>query len=111
MIFVKEGRRLSGFLRWPGASEEGFTRGMSGQFTILLKMMIKGVSSKGHNTPHRLRGNSKALSDHQLQEAEAPGASEEDLAINREESFAYSAVRTKAILPGCARLLFRSKRK
>jgi hypothetical protein len=38
-------------------------------------------------------------------------ASEEDLAINREESFAYSAVRTKAILPGCATLLFKSKRK
>jgi hypothetical protein len=33
------------------------------------------------------------------------------LAINQEESFAYSAVRTKDILPGCAMLLFRSKRK
>ena len=84
---------------------------MSGQFTILLKMMIKGVSSKDNNIPHRLRGNSKALSGHQLQEAEEPGASEEDLAINQEESFAYSAVKTKVILPECAMSLFRSKRK
>jgi hypothetical protein len=74
-------------------------------------MMIEEANSKGHNVPHRLRGNSKAPSDHQLQEAEAPGALEEDLAINQEESFAYSAVRTKDILPGCAMLLFRSKRK
>ena len=84
---------------------------MLDQFITLHKVMIRGANSKGHNVPHRLRGNSKAPSDHQLQEAEAPGASEEDLAINREESFAYSAVRTKAILPGCAMLLYRSKRK
>jgi hypothetical protein len=74
-------------------------------------MMIEEANSKGHNVPRRLRGNSNAHSDHQLQEAEVPGASEEDLAINREESFAYSAVRTKAIPPGCAMLLFRNKRK
>jgi hypothetical protein len=74
-------------------------------------MMTEEANNKGHNTPHRLLDNSKAPSGHQLQEAEAPGASEEDLAINREESFAYSAVRTNAILPGCAKLLYRSKRK
>jgi hypothetical protein len=74
-------------------------------------MMTEEANNKGHNAPHKLLDNSKALSDHQPQEQEAPGASEEDLAINREESFAYSAVRTKAILPGCAMLLFRSKRK
>ena len=73
--------------------------------------MIEGANSKGHSVLHRLRGNNKALSDHQLQEAEAPGASAEDLEINQEESFAYFAVRTKAILPGCAMLLYRSKRK
>jgi hypothetical protein len=41
--------------------------------------MTKEVSLRGHNIPHNLRGNSKALSGHQLQGAEAPGASEEDL--------------------------------
>ena len=84
---------------------------MLDQFITLHKMMIEGANSKGHNVPHRLRGNSKAPSDHQLQEAEAPGASEEDLAINREESFAYSVVRTKVIPPGCAMLPSRSKKK
>ena len=104
MIFAKEGRRLSGFLKWPGASEEDSIQGMLGQSITLLKMMIGGANSKGHSAPHRLRGNSKAPSDHQLREAEAPGASAEDLAINREESFAYSMVKTKAIPPGCAML-------
>jgi hypothetical protein len=61
-------------------SEEDFIRGTLGQFTTLLKMMIRGVSSKGHSAPHRFRGNSKAPSGRQLQEAEAPGASAEDLA-------------------------------
>ena len=51
-------------------------------------MMIEGANSKGHSVPHKLRGNSKAPSDHQLREAEVPGASAEDLAINRGESFA-----------------------
>jgi hypothetical protein len=38
----------------------------------------------------------------QLQGAEAPGASEEGLGISPEKFIAYSAVRTSAILPGCA---------
>jgi hypothetical protein len=74
-------------------------------------MMIGGASSKGHSAPHRLRGNSKAPSDHQLREAEVPGALAEDLVINQEEFFACSVVRTKAIPPGCAMLPSRSKRK
>jgi hypothetical protein len=86
----------------PGASEEGSIRGTLDQFTTLPKMMIEGANSKGHRVPHRLRGNSKAPSDHQPQEAEAPGASAEDSEINQEVSFACFAVRTKAIPPGCA---------
>jgi hypothetical protein len=65
-------------------------------------MMIRGASSKGHSAPHKLRGNSKAPFDRQLQEAEAPGASAEDLEINQEEFFACSVVRTRAIPPGHA---------
>jgi hypothetical protein len=52
----------------------------------------KEVSLRGHNTPHNLRGNNIALSDHQLQGAEAPSASGEDLGINLERSTAYSVV-------------------
>jgi hypothetical protein len=66
---------------------------------------------RGCNTPHNLRGNSKALSGHQLQGAEAPGALGEDLEISLERSTAYSVVRTRAILQECAKSPFRSKRR
>jgi hypothetical protein len=93
------------------ASEGGSIRGTLDQFITLPKMMIEGANSKGHSVPHRLWGNNKAPSDHQLREAEVPGASAEDLAISQEEFFACSVVRTKAIPPGCAMLPSRSKRK
>jgi hypothetical protein len=85
------------------ASEEESTRGMSGQSIALVRMTTKEVSSRGHSTPHNLRGNNKALSGHQLQGAEAPGASEEDMGINPGRSIAYSVVRTRAILQECAK--------
>jgi hypothetical protein len=66
---------------------------------------------RGHNTPHNLRGNNKAFSGHQLQGAEAPGASEEDLGISLGRSTACSVVRTRAILQKCAKSPFRSKRR
>jgi hypothetical protein len=78
---------------------------------IPLRVTTKEVSLRGRNTPHNLRGNSKTLSGHQLQEAEAPGASREDLGITLERSTAYSVVRTRAILQECAESLFRSKRR
>jgi hypothetical protein len=71
----------------------------------------KGNQLRGHNIPHNLRGNNKALSGHQLQGAEAPGASEEDLGIILERSTAYSVVRTRAILQECATSPFRSKKR
>jgi hypothetical protein len=75
---------------------------MLDQSIIPLRVMTKGVSLKGRNTPHNLRGNNKALSGHQLQGAEAPGASGEDFGITLERSTAYSVVRTRAILQECA---------
>jgi hypothetical protein len=45
-------------------------------------MTTKEASFRGHNIPHSLRGSSKALSGRQLQGAEAPGASEEDMGIS-----------------------------
>jgi hypothetical protein len=108
MIFAKEGRKLTDSLKWPGASEEEFIRGTSGQSITPLRVTTKEVSLRGHNIPHNLRGNSKALSGHQLQGA---GASEENLGINLERSTAYSVARTRAILQECATSLFRSKRR
>jgi hypothetical protein len=74
-------------------------------------MTTKEVSFRGHSTPRNLQGNNKALSGHQLQGAEAPGASEEDLGISPERSTAYYVVRTRVILQECAKSLFRSKRR
>jgi hypothetical protein len=96
---------------WPGASEEESTRGTSGLLTTLLRVMTEEVSKRGHSIPCKLRGSNKALFGRQLQEAEAPGASEEGLGINLEKFIAYSVVRTRAILQGCAMSPFRNKRK
>jgi hypothetical protein len=84
---------------------------MSGQSITPLRVTTKEVSLRGHNTPHNLRGNNKALSGHQLQGAEALGDSEEDLGISLERSTAYSVVRTRAILQECVESPFRSKRR
>jgi hypothetical protein len=73
--------------------------------------MTEEVSYRSHNILHNLRGNNKALSGRQLQEAEAPGASKEGLGISPEKFIAYSVVRTRAILQGCAMSPFRNKRK
>jgi hypothetical protein len=60
-------------------------------------MMTKEVSCRGHSIPHNLQGSNKALFGRQLQEAEVPGASEEDMGISLERSTVYSVVRTRAI--------------
>jgi hypothetical protein len=79
---------------------------MSDQSTAPVRMMTKEASFRGHSTPHSLRDNNKAPSGHQLQGAEATGASEEDMGINPEKFIAYSLVRTKATLQEHARSLF-----
>ena len=73
--------------------------------------MTREASFRGHSTPRNLQGNNKALSACQLQGAEAPGASEEDMGISPGRSIAYSVVRTRAILQECAKSPFRSKRR
>jgi hypothetical protein len=75
---------------------------MSDQSIAPVRMMTKEASFRGHN----LWGNSKAPSGRQLQGAEAPGASEEEMGISPGKSIAYSVVRTKAILQECAKSLF-----
>jgi hypothetical protein len=65
-------------------------------------MTTEKVSNRGRSIPPRLRGSNRAILGPQLQGAEAPGASEEGLGISPGKFIAYSAVRTRAILPGCA---------
>jgi hypothetical protein len=84
---------------------------MSDRSTAPVRVTIKQANFRGHNIPHNLRGSSKVPLGHQLQGAEAPGASEEDMRIIPEKSIAYSMVRTSAILQECAKLLSRSKRR
>jgi hypothetical protein len=83
---------------------------MSGQFTPL-RVTTEEVNKRGHNIPRKLRGSNKAIFGHQPQEAEAPGASEEGFGINLEKFIAYSMVRTRDILQGCAMSPFKNKRK
>ena len=73
--------------------------------------MTEEVNNRGHNIPRKLRGNNKAIFGCQLQEAEAPGASEEGLGINLERFTAYSVVRTRAILQECAKSPSKSRRR
>jgi hypothetical protein len=101
MTFDREGRKLTGSPKWPGASEGESILGMSDQF-IPLRMTTGEVSSRDRNIPPRLWGNNRAILGPQLQGAEAPGASEEGLGISTEKFIAYSVVRTRATLPGCA---------
>jgi hypothetical protein len=84
---------------------------MLDQFTTPVRVMTEEASFRDCNIAHNLQGNSKALSGHQLQGAEAAGASEEDMGISPGNSIAYSMVRTRATLQEHARSPFRSKKR
>jgi hypothetical protein len=73
--------------------------------------MTEEASFKGHNIAHNPQGNSKALSGHQPQGAEAAGASKEGMGINPESSIVYSVVKTRVTLQEHARSPFRSRRR
>jgi hypothetical protein len=70
MISGKEGKKLTGTLRWPGASEEDSTLGMSGQSITPAQVMIEEANPKGNNTTPNHQGRNRVPSGHQLQEAE-----------------------------------------
>jgi hypothetical protein len=74
-------------------------------------MTTEEVSSRGRNIPPRLWGSNKAILVLQLQGAEVPGAEVEGLGISPGKFIAYSAVRTRAILQGCAMSPFRNRRR
>jgi hypothetical protein len=96
MVSAKEGRKHTGFLRWPGALEEDFTPGTSGQSIMPTQVMIEEVNPKGNNIAPNHQGHNKALLGHQLQEAEGVEASEEDMEISPENCFVCSAAKIKA---------------
>jgi hypothetical protein len=74
-------------------------------------MMTKEVNSRGRNIPPKLQGSNKAILGLQLQGAEAPGASVEGLGISPGKFIAYSSVRTRAIIQGCAMSPSRNRRR
>jgi hypothetical protein len=84
---------------------------MSGQFTTPLRVMIEEVSCRGRSILHNLWGSNKALFGRQLQEAEAPGASEEDMGISLGRSTTYFVVKTRSILQECAKSPSKSRRR
>jgi hypothetical protein len=96
MISAKKGRKHTGYLRWPGASEEESTTGMSGRSTIPTQVMTEEVNPKDNNIAPSHQGHNKAPSGHQPQEAEGVEASKEDTEISPEGRIAYSAMKTRA---------------
>jgi hypothetical protein len=84
---------------------------MLDQSTTPVRTMTKEASFRGHITAHSLRDSNKAPSGHQLQGAEAAGASEEDMGISPEKSIAYSVVKTRATRQERVRLPFSNKRR
>jgi hypothetical protein len=109
MIFAREGRRLTGILRWLGASEEDSTLGMSEQSTIPAQMMTRQTTLKAASKVHNLQECSKPLTDHQLQVADEEEALEEGSALNPGDYSTYSVGRISDTKQGRAKS--RSKRK
>jgi hypothetical protein len=71
---------------------------MSGQFTTPPRVMAEEVNSRGRSILRKLRGSNKALSGRQLQEAEAPRASKEDMGTSPGRSTVYFVVKTRATI-------------
>jgi hypothetical protein len=73
--------------------------------------MTEEVNSRGRSILRKLRGSNKALSGRQLQEAEAPGALEEDMGISPGRSTAYFVVKTRATIQERAKSPSKSKKR
>jgi hypothetical protein len=73
--------------------------------------MTEEVNSRGRSILCKLRGSNKALSGCQLQEAEASGASEEDMGTSPGKSTAYFVVRTRATIQERVKSPSKSKKK
>jgi hypothetical protein len=111
MIFGKEGKKLTDTLRWPGASEEDSTLGMSDRSIIPVQATTGGTIPKRSNTARSHQGCNKILSGHQLQGAEGEEASEEDLEISLGNCFIYSTEKIRGITQGRVKSRSRSRKK
>jgi hypothetical protein len=73
--------------------------------------MTEEVNSRGRNILRKLRGSNKTFSGRQLQEAEAPWASEEDMRTSPGRSTVYFVVKTRATIQEHAKSPSKSKKK
>jgi hypothetical protein len=110
MLSGKEGKKFTDTLRWPGASEEDSTPGMSGQSITQAQVMIGEANPKGNSTAPNHQVRNKVPSDHQLQEAEGAEASKEDSEICPRDYFVCSTAKTKVTPQERARSRFRSRK-
>jgi hypothetical protein len=69
------------------------------------------INSRGRSIIRKLRGSNKALSGRHLQEAEAPGASEEDMGTSPGRYTAYFVVKTRATIQERAKSPSKSKKR
>jgi hypothetical protein len=111
MIFSKEGKNLTDTLKWPEASEEGSTPGMSGQSIMPTQVMTGEAKHKGNIIPPNHQGRNKVPSGHQLQEVEGAEALEEDIEISPGDYFVCSVVKTKATPLERAKSRLRSRKR
>jgi hypothetical protein len=111
MISGKEGKKLTDTLRWPGASKEDSTLGMSGQSITPAQVMIGEANPKGNSTAPNHQGRYKVPLGHQLQEADGAEASEDDTEISPGDCFVCTAVKTKATPQERVRSPFRSRKR
>jgi hypothetical protein len=111
MTFDKEGKKPTDTLKWPGASEEDSTLGMSGQSIIPAQVMNGEIKPKGNIITSNHQGHNKVSLCHQLQEVEGAEDSEEDMEISPEDCFVCSAAKTKATPQERAKSQFRSRKK
>ena len=73
--------------------------------------MTEEVNSRGRSILRKLRDSNKALSGRQLQEVEAPGASEEDMGTSPGRSTAYFVVKARATIQERVKSPSKSKKK
>jgi hypothetical protein len=111
MIFGKEGKKLTDTIKWPGASEEDSTPGMSDQSIMPAQVTTGETKPKASSIAPNHQGHNKVPSGHQLQEVEGAEASEEDMEISLEDCFVCSAAKTKATPQERVKSRFRSRKR
>jgi hypothetical protein len=89
MTFSIEGKKPTDTLKWPGASEEDSTPGMTGQSIMPAQVTTRETKPKGSSTAPNHQGHNKVPSGHQLQEVEGAETSEEDMEISPENFYLF----------------------